>query len=47
MEFISTFLTSGVEMIVFMGIMVCGIVIGKKLRDKKDEKNAVQQKQDL
>lgn len=36
MEFIRAFLTSGLVMIVFAELIVCGTVIGKKLRDKKD-----------
>lgn len=36
MEFISAFLTSGLIMVVFAGIIVCATVIGKKLREKKD-----------
>lgn len=36
MDFVRAFLTSGLEMIIFMGIIVCSTLIGKKLRDKKD-----------
>lgn len=36
MEFVRAFLTSGLEMVIFAGIIVCGTVIGKIIRDKKD-----------
>jgi hypothetical protein len=41
MEFISEFLTQGIKMLIFVGIVIGGSVIGKKIRDKKDEKDAV------
>lgn len=40
MDFIREFLTSGLKMIVFVGIILGGTVIGKKLRENKDEKDA-------
>lgn len=43
MDFVRAFLTSGVEMIIFMCIIVGGVFVGKKLRDRKDEKDASQQ----
>jgi hypothetical protein len=42
MDFIRAFNTSAIQMIVFAGIIVCGTIIGKKLRDRKDEKDAAQ-----
>lgn len=36
MEFVRAFLTSGLEMIIFAGLIVGATFIGKKLRDKKD-----------
>ncbi len=36
MAFISAFLTSGLIMVIFAGLIVGATVIGKKLRDKKD-----------
>lgn len=43
MEFVRVFNTSGIVMIIFMGVIVGGVVVGKKLRDRKDAKDSSQQ----
>lgn len=43
MDFIRAFLTSGLEMIVLAAVIVGGILVGKKLRDNKDAKDAANQ----
>ncbi len=39
MDFIREFNTSALTVVVFMAIMISGVVVGKKLRDKKDAKD--------
>ncbi len=36
MEFIKTLIFNSVEFIVLCGVMFAGVMVGKKLRDKKD-----------
>lgn len=43
MDFIRGFNTSALTVVIFMVIIVSGVVIGKKLRDRKDAKDASEQ----
>ncbi|WP_268876709.1 hypothetical protein [Konateibacter massiliensis] len=38
MDFIRAFLITGVEGLILIGVIVGGIVAGRKLRDKKENK---------
>jgi NADH:ubiquinone oxidoreductase subunit 3 (subunit A) len=40
MAFISSFITTAVIAVVIFGVAVCGVFLGKKLRDNKDAKAA-------
>lgn len=41
MEFLSAFLTSAVEMVIFIAIIVCAVFCGHKLRERKNAKDAL------
>ncbi|MFA9375834.1 MAG: hypothetical protein ACERKZ_03670 [Lachnotalea sp.] len=43
MDFIRAFDTSALEMVLFLCVITGAVIVGKKLRDKKDEKDATQQ----
>ncbi len=38
MEFIKQLLFSSVEFVIIAAVMVAGVLVGKKLRDRKDSK---------
>lgn len=39
MEFIEQLLFNSIEFIVLCAVMVAGVIVGKKLRDRKDAKS--------
>lgn len=40
MTLLTTFLTSAIKAVVFTGVITAAVIVGKKLRDYKDAKDA-------